>query len=108
MQSRSLQRPSLLSQVSPIAQGNSVSSQAWRQTPWAQTSLGGQRPSPSSTIPLQSLSTLSPFSGAGFTPCPQVVLMPPAAHWVAPAAQIPIAPFTGQGWPPPLHDSPFT
>ncbi len=35
-----LARPSVLSQVSPTAQGNSVSSQACRQTPWLQTSAG--------------------------------------------------------------------
>ncbi len=42
MQSRSLQSPSVESQVRPTAQGNSLSSQKWRQTPWLQTSLGGQ------------------------------------------------------------------
>src|SRR3954468_23896497 len=66
MQSRSLHSPSDESQVKPTAQGNSLSSQKWRQTPWLQTSLTGQR-SPSSTMPLQSLSWLSHFSAEGMT-----------------------------------------
>ena len=87
----------------PTAQGNSLSSQAWRQTPWLQTSSGGHRPSPSSTMPLQSLSTAVALLGrrhdrlAG-----RCVVMPPAAHSVTPPAQIPIASGTVHGWPPRL------
>src|SRR4029077_8507953 len=107
MQPGSLQSPSLLSQVRPGAHGNSLSSQKWRQTPWLQTSLVAQR-LPSSTMPLQSLSRVSPFSVLGIPVWRQVVVVPPAAHSVTPPAQIPIALGTVQGSPPRLQDRPDT
>src|SRR4029078_606568 len=89
MQSLSLHRPSVLSHVKPT-HGNSLSSQACRQTPCEQTSFGQHRPPPSSTMLLQSLSWLSHFSGCGLTACRHCVVIPPAAHSVVPPAPRPI------------------
>ncbi len=107
MQRGSLHRPSA-SQVSPTKHLNSLSSHGWTHLPSAQTSPAGHRLSPSSTTPLQSLSTASHFSATGMTAWRQVVVVPPAAHSVTPLAQIPIWPSTVHGLPPRLHDRPVT
>ena len=60
-QSGSLHSPSV-SHLRPTAHGNSLSSHRRMHTPLLQTKPVGQRPLPSSIMPLQSLSRLSHFS----------------------------------------------
>src|SRR5665213_707443 len=68
------------------------------------TSVPGQRPVPSSTWPLQSLSRLSHFSGVAVTVGLQTIV-PPPWHCVTPSAQTPCSPVL-HGTPPPLHVTP--
>ncbi len=91
-------------QTSGGPQGNSLLLQGPTHFPCVQTWPLGQSPSPSSTIPLQSLSRLSHFSAVGLIVALQVGA-PLTTHWVTPLAQTPRRPVS-QGTPPPLQVTP--
>ena len=98
----STQRP--FTQTAAARRGTRWSLQGPTHFPCTQTWPVGQSPSPSSTIPLQSLSRLSHFSALGLIVATQVGV-PPTTHWVMPFAQTPCM-VVWQGTPPPSQVTP--
>src|SRR5262249_13887706 len=74
-------------------------------TPALQISPSLHKPSPSSTIPLQSSSSALHVSFVDCSVCTQVIT--PFLHCITPAAHTPIMPVS-HAWPPPPHCTPST
>src|SRR6185503_20798861 len=93
-------------QVNPDLQRNSPTPHASIQLPLSHTLPAGQSDSPSSTMPLQSLSTLSHNSGPGLIMGRHMPVVPSDAQSVRPIEQAPCNSVV-QGMPPPVHDKPL-